>query len=411
MPTALTAFALNCTLKSSKAGEPSSTDKLVADLFDALRPHGVSCESVRAADFNILPGVSSDEGDGDDWPGLRSRILTADIFVLGTPIWLGQPSSVAKRVMERMDAFLDETDDRQRMPAFGKVAVAAIVGNEDGAHHCHAEIFQALNDVGFTVPATAGGYWVGEAMQSKNYVDLPRCRRRCRRRSTCLLQTPPIWPDCCGPSPIPASRTERGSRGPERRGDPGNRSAGQNPWRSLRSDARQPACAAAGASRRACAGRRREPDARSVRQRPEAQILGETPCKALFSSRCQSVGSTALRPGPPGSSIRPGRSVPCSRMGGLTVVSSRITLSSGATGEPSLRRSRYFSPSATRIQASRSIFIAASFCGILYGTTDAGRPFPARTEPWLSRRVGRMTFERGAHPDTEEPARHGRDPA
>lgn len=169
----LTAFALNCTLKGSDATEPSSTDKLIADLFAAMRPHGVAGEVVRVADRSVLPGVTSDEGEGDDWPALRERILGADIFVLGTPIWLGQPSSVAKRVLERLDAFLSETDPRQRMPAFGKVAVVAVVGNEDGAHHCHAATFQALNDVGFTIPATAGAYWVGEAMQSVNYVDLP----------------------------------------------------------------------------------------------------------------------------------------------------------------------------------------------------------------------------------------------
>ena len=116
--------------------------------------------------------MRSDEGEGDDWPSIREKIVGADIFVLGTPIWLGQPSSIAKRVLERMDAFLGETDDRGRMPAAGKVAVVAVVGNEDGAHHCHAACFQALNDVGFTIPANAGAYWVGEAMQDVNYVDL-----------------------------------------------------------------------------------------------------------------------------------------------------------------------------------------------------------------------------------------------
>jgi len=105
-------------------------------------------------------------------PTLRAKIIAADILVLGTPIWLGQPSSVAKRVLERLDAFLSETDERKRMPAFGKVAVIAVVGNEDGAHHCHAETFQALNDVGFTIPAGAGTYWVGEAMGSTDYKDL-----------------------------------------------------------------------------------------------------------------------------------------------------------------------------------------------------------------------------------------------
>lgn len=169
---ALTAFALNCSLKPASADEPSSTDRMIADLFAALSEHGVEGEVVRAADKNIKPGVLSDEGEGDEWPALREKIVAADIFILGTPIWLGQPSSVAKRVLERLDAFLDETDDKGRMPAAGKVALVAVVGNEDGAHHCHAACFQALNDVGFTIPANAGVYWVGEAMGSVNYVDL-----------------------------------------------------------------------------------------------------------------------------------------------------------------------------------------------------------------------------------------------
>lgn len=168
----LTAFALNCSLKRSASQEMSSTDKIISDLFSALEFHGVSCSVERAADSTILPGVSSDEGDGDEWPALRAKILAADIFVLGTPIWLGQPSSVAKRVVERMDAFLSETDDGGRMPPSGKIAIVAVVGNEDGAHHCHAAMFQALNDVGFTIPANVGIYWVGEAMGDMNYVDL-----------------------------------------------------------------------------------------------------------------------------------------------------------------------------------------------------------------------------------------------
>lgn len=166
----LTAIALNCTLKTSK--DPSSTEKLLREVIDVLGQHKITGETVRVADLNVKPGVTSDEGEGDDWPALRKRILAADILIIGTPIWLGQPSSIAKRVLERMDAFLEETDDQNRMPSFGKVAVAAIVGNEDGAHHCHAEIYQALNDVGFTIPAGAGTYWVGEAMGSTDYKDL-----------------------------------------------------------------------------------------------------------------------------------------------------------------------------------------------------------------------------------------------
>lgn len=175
MPSPLKSFALNCSLKPSNAKEKSSTDRILQELIDDLSGHGVENTGLlRAADYDIKPGVLSDEGEGDDWPQLRSRILAADIFLLGLPIWLGQPSSIAKRVLERMDAFLSETDERGRMPAAGKVALVAIVGNEDGAHHCHAACFQALNDVGFTIAANAGVYWVGEAMGKINYVDLEK---------------------------------------------------------------------------------------------------------------------------------------------------------------------------------------------------------------------------------------------
>ena len=168
---ALTALALNCTLKTE--GD-SSTDRMIKLIADALAKHQVSLtETIRVAAHDVKPGVTSDEGDGDAWPAIRHKIVAADILIFGTPVWMGQMSSIAKRVCERMDAFLGETDDRGRTPAYGKVALAAIVGNEDGAHHISATLFQALNDVGFTVPAAAATYWVGEAMQKKDFKDLP----------------------------------------------------------------------------------------------------------------------------------------------------------------------------------------------------------------------------------------------
>ena len=170
----LSAVAINCTLKH-KAGEPSSTDLMISIIAGELAGHGVAlAETLRLSQYNILPGVSSDEGPGDDWPDIRRRILAADILIFGTPIWLGQMSSIAKRVIERMDAFLGETDDRGRMPSFGKLAVAAIVGNEDGAHNVTADLFQALNDEGWTIPAGGACYWVGEAMHKTDLKDLPQ---------------------------------------------------------------------------------------------------------------------------------------------------------------------------------------------------------------------------------------------
>lgn len=168
----LNAIALNCTLKAD-AQAPSSTDAMIAVLRDAFARHDVVLtETIRVAAHGIKPGVTSNEGEGDAWPALREKILDHDILIFGGPIWMGQVSSVGKRVLERMDAFLSETDDQGRMPSFSKVAVAAIVGNEDGAHFSSAQLFQALNDVGYTIPAVAACYWVGEAMGSTDFKDL-----------------------------------------------------------------------------------------------------------------------------------------------------------------------------------------------------------------------------------------------
>jgi len=168
---ALKVLAFNCTLKSASGKEKSSTQVLLDQVMEAFKERGATGSVVRAVDHNIRPGVTSDEGEGDDWPALRDRVINADVLIMATPIWLGQPSSVAKRVMERMDAFLAETDDRGRMPSYGKVAVVAVVGNEDGAHHCAAELIQALTEVGFTAPPGSVTYWVGEAQGDREYKD------------------------------------------------------------------------------------------------------------------------------------------------------------------------------------------------------------------------------------------------
>lgn len=166
----LRALALNCTLKSGD--KPSSTELLCSQMLEALEPHGFEGEVIRVVDHDVRPGVTSDEGDGDEWPALREKVLAAQILIVGTPIWMGQPSSVCKRVLERLDAFLGEEDDRGRMISLDRVALVATVGNEDGAHHVAAEVYQALADVGFTIPANAQAYWVGEAMGSTDYSDL-----------------------------------------------------------------------------------------------------------------------------------------------------------------------------------------------------------------------------------------------
>ncbi|WP_313085207.1 NAD(P)H-dependent oxidoreductase [Pseudomonas sp.] len=183
---ALTALAINCTLKTSPT--ESSCGLLLSQAEQALEELGVRCEQVRAVDFNIKPGITSDEGAGDDWPAIREKVLAADILLLGTPIWLGHPSSVCQRVLERLDAFIGEVDDQQRMVSYGRVACVAVVGNEDGAHHVVAELFQGLNDVGFSIPANGCTYWVGQAMGSTDYKDLADPGDKIRKTNAMLAR-------------------------------------------------------------------------------------------------------------------------------------------------------------------------------------------------------------------------------
>ena len=164
------ALALVCSLKPSPA--PSSSQLMAQQLLDELATHSVTGELVRVVDHDVRPGVEADMGDGDAWPQIRAKIQDADILIIATPTWVGHMSSVAQRVLERLDAELSETDDEGRPAMFGKVALAAVVGNEDGAHKIIADLFQALNDTGFTIPAQGATYWNGEAMTPGDYNDL-----------------------------------------------------------------------------------------------------------------------------------------------------------------------------------------------------------------------------------------------
>ena len=166
----LTAVALSCTLKPSPA--PSSSDLMAQQFLDALGEHEVSGTVIRLVDHDVQPGVEAEMGAGDAWPAIRRDLLAADVLVLVTPTWVGHLSSVAQRTLERLDAELSATGDDGNPILYGKVAVVGVVGNEDGAHKITADLYQALNDVGFTIPAQGGTYWNGEAMRTTDYADL-----------------------------------------------------------------------------------------------------------------------------------------------------------------------------------------------------------------------------------------------
>ncbi|WCN84135.1 flavodoxin family protein [Micromonospora sp. LH3U1] len=163
------ALVLNCTLKPSPA--PSSSEQLGLEVLAELAAQGVEGELVRVVDHDVRFGVSTDEGNGDGWPAIRAKLVAAQVLIIATPIWLGQPASVCKMVLERLDAELSETDAEGRLRTYGKVAGVAVVGNEDGAHHTIGQVQQALNEVGFTLAAAAATYWVGEALHKVDYRD------------------------------------------------------------------------------------------------------------------------------------------------------------------------------------------------------------------------------------------------
>jgi multimeric flavodoxin WrbA len=165
------ALIINCTLKPSP--EPSNTEALASVVGAELTSRGVEVAAVRAVDLNLLPGVKTDQGAGDDWPGVHEKLLAADILIIATPTWVGRPSSVAQRVLERMDAMISETEDG-RPVAYGRVAGVVVTGNEDGAHHVISELCGGLVDIGYTIPAQAWTYWHLGPGPGPDYLDEER---------------------------------------------------------------------------------------------------------------------------------------------------------------------------------------------------------------------------------------------
>jgi multimeric flavodoxin WrbA len=169
-PVPLRALALVCSLKPSPA--PSSSELMARQILEELGKHGVTGDVIRVVDHDVKPGTEVDMGEGDAWPAIREQMMAADILIVSSPTWVGHMSSVAQRVLERLDGELSETDDSGRPLITGKVAVTAVVGNEDGAHKITADLMQGLDDIGFTIPAQGGTYWNDEAMGGRNYLDL-----------------------------------------------------------------------------------------------------------------------------------------------------------------------------------------------------------------------------------------------
>ena len=165
----LKAVLLNCTLKKSPA--VSNTQALMDIVIGTLESLDVECESIRLVDYNIPFGVSSDEGDGDEWPQILDKIVAADILIIGMPIWFGVRSSVAQLVIERLDGTYNSTNEVGQYPLYNTVAGVVVTGNEDGAHDCSATTLFNLTHLGCTVPPNADTYWVGEAGPGPSFIE------------------------------------------------------------------------------------------------------------------------------------------------------------------------------------------------------------------------------------------------
>ena len=165
----LKAVFLNCTLKQSPA--VSNTEALarkVVEWFDRL---DVESEIIRIVDYNVPFGVSSYEGEGDEWPLILAKIKAADILIVCTPIWFGVRGSVCQLLIERLDGTYNERNDQGQYSMYNKVAGVVVTGNEDGAHSAAETTLFNMTHLGCTVPPNADTYWVGDAGPGPSYIE------------------------------------------------------------------------------------------------------------------------------------------------------------------------------------------------------------------------------------------------
>lgn len=169
----LKAIIFNGTLKPSPA--KSNTDGLINVATDIMQKHGVKTEVIRTADHDIATGVYPDMREQgaktDAWPEIYKKVQAADIVIVAGPIWLGDNSSMTKKIIERLYGNSAELNEQGQYAYYGKVGGCIITGNEDGGKHCGMNVLYSLQHVGFTIPPQADTYWVGQAGPGPSYLD------------------------------------------------------------------------------------------------------------------------------------------------------------------------------------------------------------------------------------------------
>ncbi|TLG15692.1 flavodoxin family protein [Nocardia cyriacigeorgica] len=169
----LRALFINATLKRSP--EISNTDGLIDRSAGIMRQHGVEVEVIRAIDHDIATGVWPDMTEhgwaSDAWPALFEKVMAAQILVLCGPIWLGDNSSVMKRVVERLYACSSQLNEAGQYAYYGRVGGCLITGNEDGVKHCAMNLLYSMQHLGYAIPPQADAGWIGEAGPGPSYLD------------------------------------------------------------------------------------------------------------------------------------------------------------------------------------------------------------------------------------------------
>jgi multimeric flavodoxin WrbA len=169
----LRAVYVNTSLK--KRAEESHTQLLLNASAAIMQKQGVRVDQIHMLDHDVPPGVYPDmtghDWPRDDWPNLWERIGAADILVVGTPIWLGEESSVCRVLIERLYAMSGMLNDRGQSVFYGKAGGTVVTGNEDGIKHVAMTVGYALNHLGYVLPPQSDCGWIGEAGPGPSYGD------------------------------------------------------------------------------------------------------------------------------------------------------------------------------------------------------------------------------------------------
>lgn len=169
----LKALFLNCSLKRS--GEPSHTQTLMDVAIGIMEANGVRAATIRCADLDMPPGVQPDMTEHgfatDGWPAVQKQVMDADILVVGTPIWLGDKSSICTRVIERLYGYSGKLNDKGQYAYYGRVGGCIVTGNEDGIKHVGMNVLYSLQHLGYAIPPQADAGWIGEAGPGPSYGD------------------------------------------------------------------------------------------------------------------------------------------------------------------------------------------------------------------------------------------------